>query len=38
MPKITLTNLKKQLAQKSKDALIKEITTLYQTFPQVKEG
>lgn len=37
MPKFTITNLKKQLAQKSKEALIKEITTLCQTFPQVKE-
>ena len=37
MNKFTITNLKKQLSQKTKDELIKEITTLCQTFPQVKE-
>ena len=37
MSKFTITNLKKQLSQKSKEDLIKEIATLCQTFPQVKE-
>ncbi len=37
MKKFTITTLKKQLAQKTKDELIKEIATLCQTFPQVKE-
>lgn len=37
MAKFTITHLKKQLSQKTKDELIKEIATLCQTFPQVKE-
>lgn len=37
MQKLTLTQLKKQLAHKSKEELIKEIGVLYQKFPQVKE-
>jgi hypothetical protein len=37
MKKFTITNLKKQLAQKTKQELIKEIASLCQTFPQVKE-
>lgn len=37
MKKFTITNFKKQLAQKTKEELIKEIATLCQTFPQVKE-
>ncbi len=37
MKKFTITTLKKQLSQKTKEELIKEITTLCQTFPQVKE-
>ncbi len=37
MEKFTITNLKKQLSQKSKADLIKEIATLCKTFPQVKE-
>jgi hypothetical protein len=37
MKKFTITQLKKQLSQKSKEELIKEIATLCQTFPQVKE-
>ncbi len=37
MKKFTITNLKKELAQKTKEELIKEIATLCQTFPQVKE-
>lgn len=37
MAKFTITQLKKQLSQKTKDELIKEIATLCQTFPQVKE-
>lgn len=34
---VTLNDLKKQLAHKSKEQLITEIATLYKTFPQVKE-
>ena len=37
MKKFTITHLKKELVQKTKEELIKEITTLCQTFPQVKE-
>ena len=37
MEKFTITNLKKQLSQKSKEDLVKEIATLCKTFPQVKE-
>ena len=37
MDKFSLTILKKQLSQKSKEELIKEIATLCKTFPQVKE-
>jgi hypothetical protein len=37
MKKFTITLLKKQLSEKSKEDLIKEIATLCQTFPQVKE-
>jgi hypothetical protein len=37
MKKFTITNLKKQLAQKTKEELIQEIATLCQTFSQVKE-
>jgi DNA-binding transcriptional MocR family regulator len=37
MKKFTITNLKKQLAQKTKEALIQEIATLCQMFPQIKE-
>lgn len=37
MAKLTVTQLKKQLAQKTKEELIKEIGQLYQKFPQVKE-
>ena len=37
MNKLTVTQLKKQLAQKTKEELIKEIGQLYQKFPQVKE-
>jgi hypothetical protein len=37
MSKFTITNLKKQLAQKTKTELVKEIVILAQTFPQVKE-
>jgi hypothetical protein len=37
MGKFTITNLKKQLAQKTKTELVKEIVILSQTFPQVKE-
>lgn len=35
--KFTIPSFKKQLARKSKNDLIKEITTLCQKFPQVKE-
>ena len=37
MTKFTITNLKKQLSQKTKEDLVKEIATLCKTFPQVKE-
>ncbi|MCW5212919.1 hypothetical protein VU04_08405 [Desulfobulbus sp. TB] len=37
MTKLTVLQLKKQLAQKTKEELIKEIGQLYQKFPQVKE-
>lgn len=37
MKKFTVTQLKKRLAQKTKAELIQEISTLCQTFPQVKE-
>jgi DNA-binding transcriptional MocR family regulator len=37
MDKFNITNLKKQLSEKTKEELIKEIATLCQTFPQVKE-
>jgi hypothetical protein len=37
MKKLTLTDLKKHLAQKSKEELIHEISILYEKFPQVKE-
>ena len=37
MKKFTITALKKELSQKTKEELVKEITTLCQTFPQVKE-
>lgn len=37
MDKFSVTNLKKQLFQKTKEDLIKEIATLCQIFPQVKE-
>ncbi|RWX45834.1 hypothetical protein VT99_12521 [Candidatus Electrothrix marina] len=37
MSNLTVTRLKKQLAQKTKEELIKEIGQLYQKFPQVKE-
>ena len=37
MKKFTITQFKKQLAQKTKEELIQEIATLCQTFPQVKE-
>ena len=37
MARFTVTNLKKQLTKKTKEELIQEISTLCQTFPQVKE-
>jgi len=37
MKKFTLPALKKELAKKKKDDLIKEISSLCQKFPQVKE-
>lgn len=37
MAKLTATQLKKQLASKTKEQLIHEISTLYQKLPQVKE-
>jgi len=37
MPKLTVTELKKQLATKSKEELIQEIAILYQKIPEVKE-
>jgi Family of unknown function (DUF6155) len=37
MSQFTIANLKKQLLQKNKEELVKEIATLCQTFPQVKE-
>jgi len=37
MAKLTVTELKKQLAKKTKEELIREITTLYQKIPEVKE-
>jgi hypothetical protein len=37
MKKFTIPNLKKQLAEKTKEELIQEIAMLCQTFPQVKE-
>jgi hypothetical protein len=37
MKKLTLTALKKQLSRKTKDELIDDIATLYQTFPRVKD-
>lgn len=37
MKKFTITQLKAQLAQKTQAELIQEISTLCQTFPQVKE-
>jgi hypothetical protein len=37
MVKFSLTQLKKELDKKTKQELIKEISTLYKTFPQVKE-
>ena len=37
MSKVTWTQIKKGLAEKSKEDLIKEISTLYKKFPQVKE-
>ncbi|ESQ14153.1 MAG: hypothetical protein N838_03205 [Thiohalocapsa sp. PB-PSB1] len=37
MAKFTLTSLKKELTQKTKEELIQEISSLCQTFPQVKE-
>lgn len=37
MEKFTITQLKKQLAQKTKAELIQEISTLCQKIPQVKE-
>ncbi|MCP4106777.1 MAG: hypothetical protein GY749_14770 [Desulfobacteraceae bacterium] len=37
MKKFTIPNFKKELAKKSKDELIKEITTLCKIFPDVKE-
>ena len=37
MKTITITQLKKQLSQKTKEELIKDIATICQKFPQVKE-
>ncbi len=37
MAKFTITTLKKQLAQKTKEELIQDIATLCKTFPSVKE-
>ena len=37
MKKFTLPAFKKELAKKKKDDLIKEISSLCQQFPQVKE-
>ncbi|MGK7897815.1 MAG: DUF6155 family protein [Xenococcus sp. (in: cyanobacteria)] len=37
MDNFTITKFKKQLSQKTKEELIKEIATLCQKFPQVKE-
>ena len=37
MSKVTWTQIKKGLAEKSKEDLIKEISTLYKKFTQVKE-
>ena len=37
MSKINWTQIKKQLQDKTKQELLKEISTLYQKFPQVKE-
>lgn len=37
MSKLTLTSLKKQLSQKTKADLVKEIAMLYKTFTPVKE-
>jgi hypothetical protein len=35
--KLSLTDLKRNLAQKSKEELVQEISILYQRFPQVKD-
>lgn len=37
MKKMTLSDLKKHLARKTKEELIQEIAALYQRFPQVKD-
>jgi hypothetical protein len=37
MNKLKITDLKKKLSKKTKEELLKEITTLCQTFPQVRE-
>ena len=37
MEKFTITQLKKQLSQKTKEELVQEISTLCKTFAQVKE-
>ena len=37
MSKLTLTSLKKQLSQKTKEDLVKEIAMLYKTFTPVNE-
>jgi len=37
MSKLTLTSLKKQLSQKTKEDLVKEIAMRYKTFTPVKE-
>ncbi len=37
MSKVNWTQIKKGLQQKTKEDLLKEISTLYQNFPQVKE-
>jgi hypothetical protein len=37
MKKLSLIDLKKHLAQKSKEELVQEISILYQRFPQVKD-
>ena len=37
MSKVTWTQIKKGLAEKSKEELLNEVSNLYKKFPQVKE-